>query len=165
MTGWLKAGLIGGAALSALYLLNLIPLAGGVAVACCCIVVVAYVLICGGAGALTAQWLPAPRDSGKAAGQGALAGGLAGLIGGAVNAVVTLIQSASTDTAEVMALIPPEMLQSLKDAGVTPDMIEQMSGPLGGLGSGACCCAAGAIVALALGAIGGAIWAAARPNQ
>ena len=165
MKGWLKAGLIGGAALSVLHLLNLIPLMGTFALVCCCIIMLAYVLICGGAGALAAHWLPAPRDAGTAAGQGALAGGLAGLIGGAVNAVVMLIQSAMTDSAEVISQLPPEMLDAMREAGITTDVLESSTGVLGGLLGGGCCCLAGVIVALALGAIGGAIWAAVRPNE
>ncbi len=165
MTGWLKAGLIGGAVLSVLYLLNLIPFTGTLALTCCCVAMLAYLLVCGGTGALAAHWLPAPRDAGTAAGRGALAGGLAGLIGGAVNTVVALVQSSTFDYGEIMSEMPAETLQMLEEMGITTEMIESSGGAISGLLGGVCCCGAGVIIALALGAIGGAIWAAARPNQ
>ena len=161
MTSWLKAGLIGGAVLSLLYLVS-IPLGG--TLVCCCGVFLAYLLACGGTGALAAQWLPTPRDAGKGAGQGALAAGLAGLIGGAVNAVAVLIQSAAIDSAEIVSQIPAESLDALRELGISTDVLESSSGIVGGLLGGGCCCATGVIVALILGAIGGAIWAAMRPN-
>ena len=169
MTSWVKAGLIGGVVLSLLYLLNVlsnyIAPGGTVALACCCAMMVVYLLVCGGTGALAAHWLPAPRDAGTAAGRGAMAGGLAGLIGGAVNAVAMLIQSATLDYASVISEMPPETLDALKQLGITTDMLESSGGTIGGLLSGACCCGVGVIVALILGAIGGAIWAAVRPND
>lgn len=168
MTSWLKAGLIGGAALSALYLVNVVSTyvsMGGLALACCCFVMVAYLLVCGGTGALTAHWMPAPRDTGTAAGHGALAGGLAGLIGGAVNAVAMLIQSSTLNYADVINDMPAETLEMLRDMGITTEVLESSGGLVGGLFSGACCCGIGVIVAVALGAIGGAIWAATRRNQ
>ncbi len=165
MTSWVKAGLIGGAALAAVYLLNYIPLGGNLSLVCCCAIMLAYVLVCAGTGALTAQWLPTPRDAGAAAGRGALAAGLAALIGGAVNAVGMLIQSATLDTADVLSQIPTETLDMLKEMGVTTEMLESTSGMVGGLLGGVCCCGAGVIVAVILGAIGGAIWAAVRPND
>jgi hypothetical protein len=168
MTSWVKAGLLGGVVLSLLYVLNAVSSyiapAGAAALACCCGMMLVYLLACGGTGALAAHWLPAPRDAGTAAGRGALAGGLAGLIGGAVNAVAMMIQSATLDYAEVISQLPTETLDALKQVGITPDMIESSGGTIGGLLSGACCCGVGVIVALILGAIGGAIWAAVRPN-
>jgi len=169
MTSWVKAGLIGGAVLSALYLLNelsnYVSPGGSAALACCCGVLVAYLLACGGTGALAAHWLPAPRDAGTAAGRGAMAGGLAGLIGGVVNSVVLLFQSATVDTAQMVSQLPTETLDALKQLGITTEVIESSSGIVGGLIGGSCCCAVGVIVALALGAIGGAIWAAVRPSE
>jgi len=165
MTSWVKAGLIGGAVLSLLYLSNYVVPGGSAALACCCAMMLVYVVVCAGTGVLTARWLPAPRNTGTAAGRGALAGGLAGLIGGAVNAVAVLIQSATLDSTEIVSQLPPETLDALKELGITTDVIESSSGVVGGLISGACCCGVGVIVALALGAIGGAIWAAMRPNE
>ena len=169
MASWIKAGLIGGVVLSALHVLNVlfnyIAPPGVVALACCCGTMLAYLLACGGTGALAAQWLPAPRNSGTAAGQGAMAGGLAGLIGGAVNAAAMLIESAVVDPATVVSRFSPETLNLLKDLGITTEMIESSSGPISRLIGGACCCGVGVIVALALGAIGGAIWAAIRPQE
>jgi hypothetical protein len=169
MTSWVKAGLIGGAVLSLIYVLNAlftyVPLGGAFGLAFCCLMMVAYLLACGGTGALAAQWLPAPRDTGTAAGRGALAAGLAGLIGGAVNAVAMLIQSSTLDYAEVISQMPTETVDALKQLGITTDMLQSSSGAIGGLLSGGCCCAVGVIVALILGAIGGAIWAAVRPND
>ena len=165
MRSWIKAGLIGGAALSLLYLLSYILPTGAIAIAFCCVIVLAYLLAGAGSGALAAHWLPAPRDAGTAAGQGALAGGLAGLIGGVVNGVAVLIQSATFDYAAAVADLPPEMLNLLEQLGVTPDMLQSSGGTASGLLGGACCCGVSVIVALLLGAAGGAIWAAVRPNE
>jgi len=169
MTSWVKAGLIGGVVISLLSVLSVlfkyINPNGTIGLAGCCGITLAYLLACGGTGALAAHWLPAPRNAGTAAGQGALAGGLAGLIGGAVNAVALLIQSATLDYASVISDLPPETLDALRQLGITPDMIESSGGAIGGLLGGACCCGGGVIVALILGAAGGAIWAAVRPNE
>jgi len=166
MTSWIKAGLIGGAALSVIYVLYIlsgyVPVLG---IAICCVLLLAYLLACGGTGALAAHWLPAPRDAGAGAGQGALAAGLAGLIGGVVNAIAMTILFSAMNWADLVSQIPPDVLDWLTSLGVTTEMLQAKPALYNALFGGGCCCGVGVIAAVVLGAAGGAIWAAARPNE
>jgi hypothetical protein len=155
MKPWLKAGLIGGAVLVALNVLGLIPCVG---LATCCIGILAYA----GIGALAAYWLPPVRETGQAAGQGALAGLVAALIGGIVNMIIFTAQTALVDTASVLSQIPPEYLQQLQQAGMDPAMF---TGPAAGVLYGGTCCGGGLVLAAILGAIGGSVFAAIRPDS
>jgi hypothetical protein len=154
MSPWLKAGLIGGVVLIVLNLLGLIPCVGLVT---CVLGLLAYA----GIGILAAYWMPPVRMAGQAAGQGALAAVLAALIGGIVNTIVVVIQMAVTDTSAILAQIPDDALQQLYDAGVDPGTFV---GPVGGILGGSMCCVGGLILAAILGAIGGAVFAAIRPD-
>jgi hypothetical protein len=154
MSPWVKAGLIGGAVVVVLNLLGLIPCAG---VVFCGLGILAYAVI----GALAAYWMPPLRSAGPAAGQGALAAGLAAVIGGIVNWIVTTIQFAITDTATVIESIPAESLQQLRDAGIDPSVF---AGSGAGAAFGGICCGAGFLIAIVLGAIGGAIFAAVKSD-
>jgi hypothetical protein len=154
MSPWVKAGLIGGAVVVVLNLLGLIPCAG---VVFCGLGILAYAVI----GALAAYWMPPLRSAGPAAGQGALAAGLAAVIGGIVNWIVTTIQFAITDTATVIESIPAESLQQLRDAGIDPSVFV---GSGAGAAFGGICCGAGFLIAIVLGAIGGAIFAAVKSD-
>lgn len=154
MSPWVKAGLIGGAIVVVLNLLGLIPCAG---VVFCGLGILAYA----GIGALAAYWMPPLRSAGPAAGQGALAAGLAAVIGGIVNWIVTTIQFAITDTATVIESIPAESLQQLRDAGIDPSVF---AGSGAGAAFGGICCGAGFLIAIVLGAIGGAIFAAVKSD-
>jgi len=156
MTPWLKAGLIGGAVLVVLDLLGMIPCVG---IITCALGLVVYA----GIGALTAYWMPPTRIAGQAAGQGALAASLAALIGGVVNAILMTIQTAVMGSEQILSQIPAEMLQQLEQSGVDPAMLEQL-GPMSGLLGGSMCCVGGVILAAILGAIGGAVLAAIRPD-
>jgi len=154
MSPWLKAGLIGGLILVGLNLLGLIPYVG---VLTCGLGILAYA----GIGALAAYWLPPVREAGQGAGQGALAAMLAAVIGGIVNTIVATIQMSLTDTATVLSQIPPDVLRQLQEAGVDPSMF---LGPTAGVMYGGMCCVGGLIIAAILGAIGGAVVAAIRPE-
>lgn len=154
MKPWVKAGLVGGAIVVVLNLLGLIPCVGVIA---CGLGIVAYA----GVGALAAYWMPPVRMAGQAAGQGALAAGLASVIGGIVNWIVVTVQFAMTDTATVLEAIPPESLQQLRDAGIDP---ATLAGSGAGAAFGGICCGAGLLVAVVLGAIGGAIFAAMKAD-
>jgi hypothetical protein len=154
MSPWVKAGLVGGAAVVVLDLLGLIPCVG---VVFCGLGILAYA----GVGALAAYWMPPMRMAGPAAGQGALAAGLASIIGGIVNWIVVTIQFAVTDTASVLEAIPPESLQQLRDAGIDPT---SLVGTGAGAAFGGICCGAGLLIAVLLGAIGGAIFAAVKAD-
>lgn len=163
MSPWLKAGLIGGAVLIVLSLLGLIPF-----LCLGCIVLVLEFLVYAGTGALAAHWMQPTRDAGSAAGQGALAAGVAALIGGVVDTIISLIRAAVVGTGEVMSQIPPETFQQLKDAGIDPQafesMMETFAGTGGALLCGSICCVIGLLIAAALGAVGGAIYTAMRPD-
>lgn len=154
MSPWLKAGLIGGAILVALNLLGLIPC---VALFTCILGLVAYT----GIGALAAYWMPPAREGGAAAGQGALAALLASLIGGVVNMIAMTIQMSIADTSAILSQIPPESLEQMRMAGIDP---AAFTGPAGGALCGGSCCIGGLILAAILGAIGGAVFAAIRPD-
>lgn len=154
MSPWVKAGLVGGAIVVVLNLLGLIPCVGTVF---CGLGILAYA----GVGALAAYWMPPVRMAGQAAGQGALAAGLASVIGGIVNWIVVTIQFALTETATVIEALPPESLQQLRDAGIDPAIL---AGTGAGVAFGGICCGAGLLIAVVLGAIGGAIFAAVKAD-
>ena len=120
-------------------------------------VIVAYVCI----GGLAAFWMPPLREAGAAAGQGALAAVLAAFVGGIVFAIITTIQMAVTDSAAVLSQVPPESIQQLEELGMDPALFV---GPGAGALCGSACCLIGVIVAAALGAIGGAIFAAIKSD-
>jgi len=105
--------------------------------------------------------MPAPRNAGTAAGQGALAGTLAGLIGGIVYALLATVQVALTDTATILSAVPPESLEQMRQAGIDPSVL---AGPGLGAFTGSFCCLGGLFFAAILGAIGGAIFAALKPD-
>ncbi len=156
MPAWLKAGLIGAAILVVLTLINLIPIP---AISCFTLPLnfLAYIA----AGALAASYLPPIRGAGQGAGQGALAGLVASAIGGLALVVITMIQSSLINYNDVMSTIPPETLQQLQDAGIDPSLLV---GPATGIVGGLICCSIGILFGLALGAIGGAIYAAVKPS-
>lgn len=154
MSSWVKAGLVGGAVVVALNLLGLIPCVGLVF---CSLGILAYA----GVGALAAYWMPPVRMAGPAAGQGALAAGLASIIGGIVNWIATTVQYVATDTATIMQAMPPESLQQLRDAGIDPSILASTEA---GAAVGGVCCGAGFLIAVVLGAIGGAILAAVKAD-
>jgi hypothetical protein len=154
MSPWLKAGLIGVVVLILLNLIGLIPCVG-----CFTWPVewLAYIAI----GALAAYFVPPIREAGKGAGQGALAAVTAAVVGGILKTIIITIQTAATDTAEVLSQIPPETLQQLEDVGLDPSMF---TGAGGGAMCGGICCAVGLLIAAALGALGGAIFAAVKAD-
>ena len=154
MSPWMKAGLIGGAVVSLLNLLGLIPCVGLIA---CGASLLAYA----GVGALAAYWMPPLRTAGTAAGQGALAAAVASLIGGIVNTIVIAVEVALTDSATILSQIPAESLEQLRQAGIDP---ASLMSPAFGVATGSVCCLGSLIFAVALGAIGAAILAAVKPD-
>ena len=154
MSGWLKAGLIGGGVLIVLQLIGLVPFLG-------CVTLPLTILVYIAAGAWAASSLPPVRQAGKGAGQGALAALVAQVIGGIVGLIIAIVQAASGATARALAQIPPEALQQLQDAGIPSDML---FGTVGASIIGSLCCLTGIVVAAILGAIGGAIYAAIKPS-
>jgi hypothetical protein len=154
----LKAGAVGAGVIVVLNLIGLIPCAGCVT---CILGLLAYV----GAGALAAYWLPPVRTAGEGAGAGAIAGVVAGIIGGIVNMIIAAVQFAISGgpaaAMRQMDQLPPEVTRYLWDAGVDPRIFASIGGVLG---VSSVCCVVGFILAAVLGAIGGVIFAAAKPE-
>lgn len=158
MSGWLKAGLIGAVIVIALKVLEVVP-----CVACCAIPLewVAYGCI----GALAAHWIVSGRTMGSAAGQGALAGLIAAAIGGVVGVGVNVVGATALAPLQVSMLrqLPPEVLQQMAESGVDPSMLTGAgTGAVETITSGAVCCGVGLVIAAALGALGGLIFAAVK---
>lgn len=158
MTGkaGLKAGLIGAAIIFVLTLLSQIPAVGCV---CCGLNWLSYA----GIGALAAYFLAPPRSAGTGAGAGAIAGLISGAIGGLIWTIIMAIQMAIAGTEN---LVDFRTMQQLADLGVdiSPEMFAALSGVGGVAIAGGMCCLTGLAVGAGLGAIGGAIFAAAKPN-
>ena len=150
-----RAGLIGGGAAAVVALLGLIPVCG-------CFSLLLEWLVFIGAGVLAAAWMLPPRQAGQGGREGALAGLITGAIGGLVNMLLAPVSLAlSGGTQQILNQLPPESLQAFKDAGVDPSVL---FGTGSVLGIGAVCCGIGLVVALALGALGGFIYASAKPQ-
>ena len=150
-----KAGLIGGAAAVVVSLLGLIPVCG-------CLSLPAEWLIYLLAGGLAAYWMAPSREAGPAAGEGAIAGLIVGAISGLIGMILAPISLALSGGADqILRQLPPEALKAFQDAGVDPAMF---FGTGGALGMGALCCGIDIVIALALGALGGVIYAAVRPE-
>ncbi|MBU0513074.1 MAG: hypothetical protein KKD28_01680 [Chloroflexi bacterium] len=157
MSSWLKAGLIGVAILIVLNLIGLIPFLA-------CITAplswITYVVV----GVLAASYMAPRREAGKAAGQGALAALLAGFGGGIVSTIIGVIRGAIGGAAQlpqIMQQIPPDLRGQIRDLGIPAEFL---AGAGGAAICGSMCCLVGVFVAAALGAIGGAIYAAVKPE-
>ena len=162
MPSWLKAGLVGGVALSVIYLvLTFFAQTTGLGCGFALLALLAFA----GAGALAAFWIPPVREVGPAAGQGAAAAVIAQLIGGIVFTILTAIQFSTIDTAEVISSMDPALLDQLSQAGWDPQAFETMLGPASALLAGSFCCVGGLIFAAILGAVGGALLAAIKPED
>ncbi|TEU13341.1 MAG: hypothetical protein E3J21_18785 [Anaerolineales bacterium] len=154
----LKAGAVGAVVMVVLNLMGLIPCVGCIT---CILGLLAYV----GAGALAAYWLPPTRTAGEGAGAGAIAGVVAGIVGGIVNMIVAAVRFAISGGPEAamrqMGQLPPEVMNQIYEAGVDPAMFASIGGVIG---VSAACCVIGFILAAVLGAIGGVIFAAVKPE-
>jgi hypothetical protein len=154
----LKAGAVGAGVMIVLNLIGLIPCAG-------CITCILGLLVYVGAGALAAYWLPPVRTAGEGAGAGAIAGVVAGIVSGIVNMIISAAQFAISGgggaMAKQMRQLPPEVMNQLYEAGVDPAMFASIGGVIG---ASAACCVLGFVLAALLGAIGGVIFAAAKPE-
>jgi len=155
MSSSVKAGLIGAGAAVILSLLSLIPCVG-------CIALILGLLLYAGVGVLAAYWMPPPRTAGAGAGAGAIAALITALVDGVVSMIITAIRFAITGGAEVMSQLPPEALQQLEQMDVEiPPAVFTIGGALG---VSAICCVGGLVLAAGLGAAGGAIMAASKPE-
>ena len=152
----LKAGLIGAAIVLVLNLIGIIPVIGCIGLP---LELVAYGVI----GALAALWMTPRRAAGRAAGQGALAGLIAAAVSGVVRAILTPISmQLSGGTSAILSQVPPESLQALQQAGIDPNVIFG-GGTMAGLVL-VCCLPLGLMLGAGLGALGGLIFAAAKPE-
>jgi len=109
-------------------------------------------LIYTGTGVLAGSFLALPRTPGKGAGAGAIAGLISGVIAGAVGIAIMVIQMASGG--DIPGLNPQQM-QQLTEMGMEPGMLAIFAIP------GMVCVMA---IGSGLAAIGGAIFAAIRPD-
>lgn len=158
MSGWLKAGLIGAVIVIALKVLEVVP-----CVVCCALPLEWMALGC--VGALAAYWIVPPRTMGAGAGQGALAGLIAAAIGGIVGIGVNVVGATALAPLQVAMLrqLPPEMLQAMVQSGFDPSMLTGAgTGVVETVTGGAMCCGVGLVIAAALGALGGLIFAAIK---
>jgi hypothetical protein len=162
MSSWLKAGLIGGAVLAFISLLLTFL---GQTVGLGCGITLLALLAFAGTGALAAYWMPPVREAGRSAGQGAIAAVLAQVIGGIAFTLFSVIQTSLVDTADVISTIDPALLDQMVEMGVDIQALETMLGPAGALLSGSFCCVGGLIFAAILGAVGGALLAAIKPED
>jgi hypothetical protein len=153
MTGWLKAGLIGAVIVVALKVLQQLP-----CVACCAVPLewAAY----GCSGARAAYWIVSGRTMGSGAGQGALAALIAAAIGGMLGIPVDFVGSKVMAPINYALLrqLPPEILIELSRSGIDPTQVR-------GFGISVLCCGAGLVIAALLGAVGGVIFAAVKPQE
>jgi hypothetical protein len=153
---WLRAGLIGAGVLIVVNLLGLIPGLGAVSLP---LLPVALV----GAGALAASFMLPRREAGRGAGQGALAGLIAGLASGIAFVVMMGIGVSSMGGPQgIVSQLPPQLLQQYSQMGVDPAAVFS-SGILTTFAL--ICCLPGMVIGGALlGALGGVIYAAAKPD-
>ena len=160
MTGkaGVKAGLIGAAVLVVLALLNLIPVVF-LRLVCCVLILLAYV----GIGVLAGSYLTPPRNAGGGAGAGAIAG----LIGGAAFGIASTIISAVQAAIGVAgAVIDPDLMRQFTELGVDidPEILTLFAGAGGVVIGGSLCCLGSLAIGAVLGAIGGAVFGAAKSD-
>ena len=150
MSGWLKAGLIGAVILVVLKVVEVVPCV------ICCGLPLEWVLF-GCIGALAVYWIaPGARTMGAGAGHGALAGLIAAAIGGVIGIGVNVVGATVLQPLQAS-------VQGMFEAGVDPSMLTGAgTGVVDTIGSGAVCCGVGLVVAAALGALGGLIFAAVK---
>ncbi len=158
MRPWLKAGLIGGGVLAVLTILadlgTLLPAGASMIISCC--LAIPILLAYPGTGALAAYWLTPPRTAGEGAKEGALAGVIAGAIGAVISFIMALMMG-SAGVQQALQQMPPETLQALEEMGLSGLFTTGGVAALSCLG-GIC----GILWAVAMGAAGGAILAAAK---
>ena len=155
MRPWLKAGLIGGGVLALLTILTSLGtlLPSGVSTIISCCLCIPFLLAYPGTGALAAYWLTPPRTAGEGAKEGALAGVIAGVIDGVISMIMALIMGTATYQ-QALNQLPPEVLEEMGLSSLfTTGGIAALS-----CAGGIC----GILWAVAMGAAGGAILAAAK---
>jgi hypothetical protein len=153
---WLRAGLIGAGILIVISLLSLIPIVG----LCSWLLELAALA---GAGALAASYIPPRREGGPAAGQGALAGLIAGVVAGIASTILAPVSFATSGgTTAIINSLPPETLQQLSQSGF--DLGSFLNAGTIATFTALCCLPSGLIVGAILGALGGLVYAAVKPE-
>ena len=159
MSGWLKAGLIGAVILVVLKVVEVVPCV------ICCGLPLEWVLF-GCIGALAVYWIPpGARTMGAGAGHGALAGLITAAIGGVIGIGINVVGATVLQPLQVAMLgnLPPEIWAGMIDAGIDPSMLTGTGADVvGTITTGSICCGVGLVVAAALGALGGLIFAAVK---
>ncbi len=150
MTGWLKAGLIGGAVLVVFQLIGLIPFN-----LICCLTFPAMLVTYIAVGAMAAASLPPPRTAGQGVGPGAMGAILAAVISSIAGMIINLVQVLINPQDTVIMDLPPAIIQQLRDTGIP---LEYFIGVGGVLIFYSICCVVWIVVSGILGAIGGAIY-------
>jgi hypothetical protein len=151
-----RAGLVGGLIGLVVSLIGLIPAVG-------CITLPLWLAAFLAAGGLAAHWMPPRRQTGPAAGAGAVAGVITGLISGLISVLLTpLSLSISGGPQAIISQLPPESLEAFEQVGVDPSLLFG-AGTLAGV-TALCCLPIGLVGGAALGALGGLIYAAAKPE-
>jgi len=152
----LKAGLVGAVVVVVLNVIGLIPALSCISLP---LELIAYVAI----GALAGFWMTPRRETRRAAGQGALAGLLAGAVSGVIRAILTPLSLNQTGgTQALLSQVPPESLQALQQAGIDPNTLFA-GGTIATL-TLLCCLPLGLLLGAGLGALGGLIFASAKPE-
>lgn len=154
MSGWLRAGLIVGIVLVIFRIINaLLP-------AAVCITgpleLIAYII----AGAMAASYVPPIRNAGQGAGQGAIAGLLASLIAGVLGVIISTAAVATGAATRGVPIPTDQFPPGMQVPGIETGL----TGIGGALIFGTVCCTIGLFIAAALGAIGGALYAAFKAD-
>ena len=146
----LKAGFIGAAVMIVWTVITrLLQVSGAFMYAACGVSSLLYI----GVGVLAGLFLAVPRTARQGAGAGAIAGLISGGISSAIGTVILFIQVSRTG---MLPGVDPQQMQQLLDQGMniqTFAVIGGVCGLRGGLARGT-----------GLAAVGGAIWAALRPD-
>ena len=159
----LKAGLIGAAVIFVITLLSLIPMLLPKASTLNCVCCGLEFIVFAGIGVLAGFFLTPPREAGAGAGAGAVAGLVSGLVDGVLSIIIAAIQVAVVGT-DFVSVLDPEQIKMLTDLGVDPSSFATFSGWGGVAIGGGLCCVGYLVIGAALGAIGGAIFAAAKSD-
>ena len=114
-------------------------------------------------GALAAAFMAPRRTTGRGAGQGALAGLMMGAVGGLAEVVLApLSVKVAGGSQAIISQLPADALQQLQQAGIDPNML--VSGGAMSVYALLCCLPAMLLLGAGLGALGGLIFAAAKPE-
>jgi hypothetical protein len=85
---------------------------------------------------------------------------IAGVGGSVVSTIVAILQGIRGTAIDQLAAIDPQVLQQLEQMGIDQDVFATFTG----IGGGVMCCLGSLVIGAALGALGGAILAATKPE-